>query len=46
MLDSRLGLAAALFAFSASALAALPDTPGTPFPAVGSFDNSASFTMR
>jgi hypothetical protein len=43
MLEPKLGLAAALFAFSASALAALPDTPGTPFPAVSSFDNSGPY---
>lgn len=38
------GLAVALLAVSASALAApLPDTPGTPFPAVSSFDNGGPY---
>lgn len=45
MHDFKLGgLLAALLTASASALAApLPDTPGTPFPAVSSFDNNGPY---
>lgn len=43
MLNRKLGLAAALAFASGSAMAALPDTPGTAFPAVSSFDNSGPY---
>ncbi|WP_068827558.1 poly(ethylene terephthalate) hydrolase family protein [Pseudomonas sp. BMS12] len=44
MFDFKLaGLAAALAFASGSAMAALPDTPGTAFPAVSSFDNSGPY---
>lgn len=37
------GVAAALLSLSATAMAALPDTPGTAFPSVSSFDNSGPY---
>lgn len=44
MLDCKLGLTTALLVVSASALAApLPDTPGSAFPAVTSFDRSGPY---
>lgn len=45
MLDLKLGgLAAAFLLFSATAFgAALPDTPGTPFPTVSNFENSGPY---
>ena len=44
MRNCKLGLSAALLVMSASALAALPDTPGTNFPSVSSFDRSGPYT--
>lgn len=44
MFDFKItGLAAAMLLASTSAMAALPDTPGTAFPAVSSFDNSGPY---